>query len=311
MNDKVRMYKNRFGAWTVELPHGEIADIQNTKTDGLQEAMNLAQYIGIGLDVNGGMDDLISRRPTPELLTGAFERNTIRCYETIRVPSLSNAHWNIEGVVIDFPNPIAGDGIRFEWMLHSTFNFRSALHYRGTGHAVHMAPEPRFDWPAYVIDNEFFFARIRVRGGDCLAGVKCTGNGVLRNRMRFVEIEGDRDPANPMTSTLLKRGIHVDGGDSNWFSVPALLGTKEWSIVSENGMANRYEAHAEPFGTSAKGVSASGRADHWHLDIKGSPSNGPGVQIASAAIDNIFLIQRNELSPPVLDNAPGGNNRFL
>lgn len=297
----VLMVRSDSGAWKIVTPDANKVDVAESKTSGLQEAINYAAEHGLGLRVVGGIYD-----HPPKIA-----QNLIVCAETIHIPPLSNAYWSIEGVIIHF-RPINGDGFTFDSVIHSRLTFDCSIHYRGSGAAMNISPRnpyPRGE-QAMFIDNEIRVGRLRVREGDNPVGLKLSGpNSIYRNRFDVIEIEGDIVDGIPVMS----RGIHVAGNfPSNWFSIQAVLAPGECGIEVEGAAANRFEAHIAPCGAMARGVRTSGTHGHYVLDIAdGAAPYGVGIELSEGATDNSFIVQRNRGLMPVVDNAPQGRNRFL
>ncbi len=289
------------GTWQVQVPGGALLDTRASSSQGLQEAINFAANLGLGLEVIGGSYN--KSKPGPL----AFEHMTISCRATIDVPPIENAHWDINGVVIDFPEPISGPAIRFDSMLHSSLNFRCAVHYRGTAPMFHV--NPRTGPTPLFVDNKLFISRLRARGGADIDGIRLDG-APQRNCFEIIEIEGDRT----LQSSPLARGVVMaSDGRANRISVQALLGAHVYGIDADRGEGNHYAAHIEPHGPlTGGGVRAAGFGDIWTLDIADVLNPGPGIVIALGAASNIFLVSRNLENPPVIDAAlSGSGNRFI
>lgn len=288
--------------WQVLTPSSGLLDISNSKTSGLQEAINYAAQHNLSLRVVGGVSDHPSSN----------RQNVIECSTTVIIPPLSNAFWNFSGVVVMFRPNVDGDGFLFDSLVHSRLILDCSIHYRGNGAAIHINPRnhyPRGEQPLFT-GNELRIARLRVRDGDNPAGVRLSGSHFIsRNRFDLLEIEGDIIDGIPVMS----RGIHVVGNHpSNWFTVQALLAPGICGIEVEGAVANRFEAHIEPCSAAARGVRTSGTHGHYVLDIAdGAAPYGIGVELAEGAADNSFFVQRNRGLMPLVDNVPHGRNRFL
>ncbi|MGE0094538.1 MAG: hypothetical protein AB7M05_16005 [Alphaproteobacteria bacterium] len=299
---EVLFARSEASEWQVLTPSTGLLDISNSKTSGLQEAINYAAQHNLALRVVGGTSD------NPPNIA----QNMIQCSATLLIPPLANAFWKFEGVVIDIRPGSTGDGIRFDSVIHSRIVFDCSIHYHGNEAAMHVAPHnnyPRGEQPAFT-GAEIRVARLRVRRGENPAGIKLSGTvSIARNRFDVIEIEGDILDGFPVMS----RGIHVAGNHpSNWFTVQALLAPGICGIEVEGAMANRFEAHIEPCGASARGVRTSGGHGHYVLDIaEGAAPYGVGIELTESAADNSFIVQRNRGLMPLVDNAPQGRNRFL
>lgn len=299
---EVLFARNEKSGWQVLTPSSGLLDVSNSKTSGLQEAINYAAQHDLALKVVGSMSD------NPPNIA----ENLIRCSTTVIIPPLANAFWRFEGVVIDIRPGLDGDGLLFDSVVHSRLTFNCSIHYHGSGAAMHIGPRnnyPHGEQPTFT-GNEIRVARLRVRKGDNPAGLKLSGtNSIHRNRFDLIEIEGDVLDGIPQMS----QGIHVAGNfPSNWFTVQALLAPGICGIEVEGATANRFEAHIEPCGAVARGVRTSGSHGHYVLDIAdGAAPYGVGIELTEGAADNSFIVQRNHGLMPVVDNAPQGRNRFL
>lgn len=284
--------------WAVTGPNGPL-DISRSESCGLQEAIYYAAANGLGLEVSAGIYD-----QPPKI-----SQNRILCKKTIRIPSIDNAHWDINGGVIDLKE-IDGDGIVFDSMLHSTMNFRTTISYVGNGAAVNVnatSNYPRGPNPLFA-DNEIFISRLRV---NAPTGLKVT-SAAVRSRFDFIEIENEGPSSLGVTG--MDRGIHIVGNSQScWYSCQAILSPYVCGIDVEQGGGNRFNAHIEPRGgLETTGVRVASDDDYFHLDMtSGQSSWGTGVMLAYGAERNAFLIQRNQAGMPVSDNSGNTTNRFL
>lgn len=304
---RVTMARSLEGPWEVQTPTGPL-DISGTQTEGLQEAINYAATNGLGLEVIVGT-----------FAMGGQERTAITCKTTIDVPTIENAHWRFEGVILRFPG-VAGDGVRFDSMLHCDLNLGSVIEYRGNGAAVHIHPRAPYDARgglALFVDNRLWITRILVFTGDTPDGLKLSGPNIQRNRFEMLEIEGEVRSDNPLLGAM-RYGIHLSqdtsGKISNWFTVQALLrpGLRGIRVGQSAGSGNRFSAHIEPYGATGNGIDTAGKFDRFEVDI--TNGQGPfsvGIELQAGADHNIFVVQHNEGRPPLDDSSGKTANRFL
>ena len=119
---------------------------------------------------------------------------------TVDVPTVENAHWRFDGVILRFPG-IKGDGLRFDSLLHCDLDLGCSIEYRGDGAAIHIHPHSAYDsrgGAALFVDNRLWITHIRVFGGNMPDGLKLSGPNIQRNRIETLEIEGDVSEDNPL-----------------------------------------------------------------------------------------------------------------
>lgn len=302
---KVTMARNQSGSWEVALPGGSYLDISQSKTEGLQEAIDHAASSGLGLEVVGGLDG-----------SKGWADNAIDCKATVRIPPIQHAYWDFNGCALVFNEIGAEPGLFIDSVLHCNLVFRCVVVYNGTGSAVQIKPTANYHLGtgALFVDNSLYIERIRIiAGGNGQAtGLELDGSrgAIQRSRIVFTEIEGDPTPS----SAAMAIGVRIKGHVmANEIRVNALLHPMQVGFdVEGNGVGNSFHGHVAPYGPTAMGARTAGRANFYDLDIGGGMHKfGPGVLALASSSGEKFLFRRNEGNPPFINEAPSGQNRVL
>ncbi len=301
------------GKWEVRGPSGQRIDTENSRSEGLQEAIDLAATGGHELHVLGGGQ----RR-------GESRRPIIRCKGTVRVPPIEETCWRFGSVVLDIDGG-DGDGLHFDTILHSQVIFGGAVHYRGNGAAVHLFPKtplPRSE-AIFAVDSEIYVFRILIEGGHNPAGFRMSAlNGpIVHVRANFLEIEGETGRVVHMGD-----GVHIASPGAgrvvtgNIISVVRLNQfTGAGFRIGDEGAPhqgvlerNRFEAHIVPNHRNAAGIVTSGKHDYHLVTIaKEIETFTSGIVLREQAGKSIFIVQKNDGQLKLIDRSKDKDCTFI
>lgn len=313
-NGAVVMLPDGTGGWVVLGPDGARLNTEGSRTSGLQEAMNFAASRGLAFQLVGG-GNADARRPSP----------TIRCSETLRVPPLEETRWSLGAVTVVFDPTVKGDGILFDSLLHSTFEFHGVIHYAGDGAAVHVHPRNphRGREEIFCVDNDIYIFRILIKGGTNPAGLRATADRgpMVHTRINLLEIEGGGDAT---TGIWMRDGIHLSAksgavATGNSFTVARLnqfsgagLRIGDDDEPEARLERNRFDVHMAPSHARAAGIVTSGKHDYYLATL--AAEYGPfdlGVVLRAQAEKSIFILPKNDGRAKLADGSRTRDSLFI
>ncbi len=301
-------------AWTVYRPDGSILDTSESKTSGLQEAIDFAVAGGFELEVIGGGTE-----------PNGTVNHILRCDQTIVFPPMVNTRMYFGSLLIHFSPKVIGDGFVFDTVVHCTVECNAHIYYQGNGSALRFWPRtPKNGGGTFVIDSKFIFFNIAaVTDGRDFVGVHfdASRGSISHLSVNMVEIEGaaygPSGPLRPMgdalrvTNGFFKANNILVQRINGFGNVGLRIGQQGNNSEISN---NRFTADIDPIQVPGRdktvGIETWGNHDFFNVSIRGKDF-GPGIILQPSAAKNKFIVLENEGTPPVVDNSEARNSVFL
>lgn len=305
----VQMYRTGAGTWAVYKPDLTALDVTGTTTEGLQEAIDYACEEGYDLHVHGG-----GIKPG----SPATDVAVIDCSTGIVFPPMQNKVIKIGACTVNFTNAVTGTGVFFDSCMMVDVDWAGQIVYTGNGDAVLMKPTSPVPYDGYTacVDSKFKINHIALIGGTnpvCWR-LDSTNGPVMNCLFESFEINGI-DVAGTKGVVL---GDATTGILSNIFHMTRIHLCKSTALAIGTSTTGQANIHSNIFevhiygatGGTTTGVDVYGTNNLFTgaiVNNEGALTNG--VHLRSGAINNLFIIPRNNATTAVQNDSGGSTNK--